>query len=129
MACSIGADEALEEFREGRFWEVEEGPTQIQDVQGRLKTSFTFWKDILKASQPVLEWISVGYKLPLLSVPTPHCHPNQRSALAEHDFVLAVVNELLANHCIQKVSKVPHICSPLSVVTNAEGNKRLVVNF
>ena len=132
VACSIelaGADEALEEFREGRFWEVEEGPTQIQDVQGRLKMSFTFWKDILKASQPVLEWISVGYKLPLLSVPTPHCRPNQRSALAEHDFVSAAVNELLANRCIQKVSKVPHICSPLSVVTNAEGKKRLVVNL
>ena len=72
VACSMelaGADKALEEFREGRFWEVEEGPTQIQDVQGRLKTSFTFWKDILKASQPVLEWITVGYKLrtPLIS--------------------------------------------------------------
>ena len=33
------------------------------------------------------------------------------------------------NRCVHKVSARPHICSPLSVVTNADGKKRLVVNL
>ena len=59
-----------------RFWEVEEGPTQVYDVQGRLKASLKFWRDTLKATQPVLNWIGEGYKLPLLSVPPPQYQPN-----------------------------------------------------
>ena len=129
--CSMDPSEGggvLEEQPSGiRFWEVEQGATQIQDVQGRLKMNLTFWKDVLKASQPVLEWISEGYKLPLLSAPPPHSQPNQRSAISEPDFVSAAVKELLESRCIHKVNERPHICSPLSVVTNAEGKKRLVV--
>ena len=123
-------DEYLDEqFCESRIWEVEEGPTQIQDVQGRLKTSFNFWRDILKATQPVLDWINEGYKLPLLSVPPPRYQPNQKSALTDHEFVSAAIKELLMNHCAHKVSVRLPICNPLSVVTNADRKKRLVVNL
>ena len=62
--------------------------------------------------------------------------PAVNSLDASHDpsrliiiFVSAAVNELLANCCNQKVNKVPHICSPLLVVTNTEGKKQLVVNL
>ena len=110
-----------------RFWEVEEGPTQICDVQGRLKASLNFWRNALKAMQPVLDWIGEGYKLPLFSVPPPRYQPNQKSALTGQEFVSALIQELLLNCCIHKVRERPHICSPLSVVTNADGKKRLVV--
>ena len=39
------------------------------------------------------------------------------------------VEELQNNHCIQQVKSQPHICSPLSVVTNRAGKKRLVLNL
>ena len=123
-------DEYLDrQFCESRFWEVEEGPTQIQDVQGRLKTSFNFWREILKATQPVLDWINEGYKLPLLSVPPPRYQPNQKSAVTDHEFVSAAIKELLMNRCAHKVSVRLPICNPLSVVTNADRKKRLVVNL
>ena len=47
------------------------GAQQICDVQGRLKASLNFWRDTFKATQPVLDWIGDGYKLPLLSVSPP----------------------------------------------------------
>ena len=81
------------------------GKTQIEDVQGRLKKKYNFWKDVLKATQPVLELIDKGYKLPLLSVLPPHSQSNQRSAIMEMEFVSTAVKQLLANRCIHKVSE------------------------
>ena len=43
-----------------RFWEREQGPMQDKNVQGRLKQNYNFWKDVLKASQPVLELLAEG---------------------------------------------------------------------
>ena len=112
-----------------RFWEREQGPMQDKNVQGRFKQNYNFWKDVLKASQPVLELLDEGHKLPLLSIPPPHVQPNQSSFTKERDFVSTAINQLLELRCIHKVGVKPHICSPLSVVTNTEGKKRLVVNL
>ena len=79
--------------------------------------------------QPVLDWISEGYKLPLLSIPLPQYQPNQKSALTEQEFVSTAIHELFLNRCAHKMCERPHVCSPLSVVTNADGKKRLVVNL
>ena len=54
-----------------RSWELE-GPDlelQITDVQGRLRLSMNFWRDVLKAPPPVLDWIQDGYGLPLWFAP------------------------------------------------------------
>ena len=112
-----------------RFWELEEGGGQIQDVQGRLKGSLSFWQEVLEAPSPIVECIKGGYKLPLLSLPLPFSRPNQRSALINADFVEGCIKELLENRCIHSVTTRPHICSPLSVVSNREEKKRLVLNL
>ena len=112
-----------------RFWELEQGGGQIQDVQGRLKESLAFWQDVLEAPGPIVECIRSGYKLPLLTLPPPFSKPNHRSALINADFVEGSIKELLENRCIHKVTTRPHICSPLSVVSNREGKKRLVLNL
>ena len=39
------------------------------------------------------------------------------------------VAELLANRCISRTPQRPHVYSPLSVVANAEGKLRLVLNL
>ena len=47
----------------------------------------------------------------------------------EKDFVNGAVAELLGGGYIEVAGEVPHVCSPLSVVTNQLGKKRLVVNL
>ena len=54
-----------------RFWELEQGGVQIQDVKCRLKESLAFWQDVLEAPSPIVESIQNGYKFPLLLVPPP----------------------------------------------------------
>ena len=39
------------------------------------------------------------------------------------------VAKLLANRCISRTPQRPHVCSPLSVLANAEGKLRLVLNL
>jgi len=84
---------------------------------------------VLKAPLAVLECISEGYRLPLLSISPQYARGNQRSALLNDSFVLSAITDLLANRCVQRVSYKRHICSPLSVVANSAGKLRLVVNL
>ena len=112
-----------------RYWELEESETQIRDVQGRLKNKLSFWKDELQAPVPIIDCISEGYKLPLLSPPPSYSSKNQSSAHQNADFVSSAITELLQNRCVQRISYKPHICSPLSVVANSMGKLRLVLNL
>ena len=68
------------------MWEVSE-VSQVVDVQGRLCKCISFWEHELKAPLPVLEWIRVGYKLPLLKLPSAFHKDNAQSALDNYDFV------------------------------------------
>ena len=77
----------------------------------------------------VLDWIESGYKLPLRYLPDAFRMGNHNSVLTHHKFVSNSITELLANRCIVKVTQKPYVCSPLSVVANAEGKLRLVLNL
>ena len=68
-------------------------------------------------------------ELPFYSEPAPYARPNQHSAQVEVEFVSKAVAELLNGGYIEKVSELPVVCSPLSVVTNGVGKQRLVVNL
>lgn len=119
----------------GRTWEAEAVSPQpsaqafCDSVQGRLKKRTLFWREVLKAPEPVLRTIESGYVLPLKSEPTPLVQCNQQSALNNAEFVRASVSELLTNRCVKQVAKVPYICSPISVVESSSGKKRLVINL
>lgn len=113
----------------GRAWEVCQEEAQLVDVQGRLSKCIAFWENELKAPPPVLECIREGYKLPLLDIPAMYHKCNAKSALDAKEFVTNSLKELLQNRCIRKVDTRPHVCSPLAVVTNGEGKKRLVLNL
>jgi len=111
--------------REGMNEETPAGPPnprQVQDVQGRIKTNIVFWREVLKAPGYVLDWIESGYKLPLRYLPEAFYRENHSSVLAHHQFVTDTVAELLANRCISMTPQRPHVCSPLLVLANAEGN-------
>ena len=113
-------------FQEGRFWEVEAGGSQITDVQRRLKKCV---EQELTPAPWIVDCIKTGYKLPLKTTPDAYCRPNQKSALQNKEFVSQALVELELNRCIEHVPQKPHICSPLSVVSNSSGKQRLVINL
>ena len=115
--CETSPDLAL-----SRFWELEQG--QVTDVKGKLKAHLSFWE--LKL-QPAPWIIRESYKLPLLSIPEIFIRPNQTSALANREFVNKAISELVQNRCVVKVASQPHICSPLSVVSNSRNKQPLVI--
>ena len=67
-----------------RYWEVEEGMGQIEDVQGRLKYHLSFWEQKLEPAPWIISCIRDSYKLSLCSVPSQFCKPNQQSAMENH---------------------------------------------
>lgn len=104
-------------------------PEQERRVQGRLKQSIQFWEQELQAPESILHIIRDGYVLPLLSEPPAYCKLNQRSALADPEFVTQAVEELVMYGCAKRVPEPPHVSSPLSVVESSAGKKRLVLNL
>ena len=113
-----------------KFWEVESNEAvQITDVQGRLRLKLAFWQDVLQAPPPILDCIENGYRLPLKFIPPPHCQSNHKSTVVHHSFVADAVENLVKNRCALRVSGRPHVCSPLSVVSNSAGKLRLVLNL
>ena len=67
--------------------------------------------------------IKNGYVLPFYNEPEPYTRPNQKSALVKRDFVNGAVADLLAGGYIEVAREVPHVCSPLSVITNQSGKE------
>ena len=102
---------------------------QILDVQSRLKKNLSFWKNVLHAPPPVLDFIVHGYRLPLKFLPPPYFQGNHKSSISHWVFVDDAVLNLLNNCCVAQVSEKPHVCSPLSVVSNSSGKLRLVMNL
>lgn len=98
-------------------------------VKGRLRERLVFWKDELLASSVILDTIEFGYPLQLLSVPPKYTSANDKSVYDSTDFVDIALTELLDDRCIARVSAEEHICSPLMVVCNNFGKKRLVINL
>ena len=121
------AGEESSELEFTRCWEFVYTGTQITDVQGQLLKHVTFWEQELHAPPPVIEWIKEGYKFPHQSHNYVKC--NHRSALADSEFVDNAIEDLANNKCILEMGEIPHICSPLSVVTNSAGKKRLVIDL
>ena len=67
--------------------------------------------------------------LPLMSEPVSFSGNNHISAVHNAQFVNESVEQLLCSGCVREVQTAPVIISPISVVENAEGKKRLVLNL
>ena len=125
--------EDVEEISQGNFsvgWEIESGEMYVQGsvvVNGRLKEDVSFWKDTITAPEAIVHTIESGYVLPLQSEPTTYFCRNHHTANRNCSFVGSSISELCAMRCVVKVSDMPHICSPLSVVESSSGKKRLVL--
>ena len=127
-----GSDESIGDSNSGHG--VEElvscsgGARSVKpSVKGRLRQCLPFWKEEIGAPHTILEIIEHGYVLPLMSEPTARLGKNCLSAFRHAQFVDESVKELLEAGCIARLPEVPHVSSPLSVVENSLGKKRLVV--
>jgi hypothetical protein len=112
------------------WWAVERDIiSSVVVVKGKLKKHISICRDQIRVPTAIINVIDTGYVLPLKSEPTPYFHANHRSANRHSSFVQESVSELCATGCVVEVSTRPSICSPLSVVENKTGMKRLVVNL
>ena len=103
-----------------RGWEFEQTDTQITDVQGHLLSNIRFWEQVIQAPSPVIDCIKE---------PEPYNKSNHKLALVNTKFVTDAIIDLEKNRCVMEISNRPHICSPLSVVSNSAGKRRLVIDF
>lgn len=112
-----------------RYWEVGSDNINVVKVKGRINARACFWRNQLQASEPVLRIVQNGYILPFRVVPDPYYSPNHRSAFENAGFVGNAISDLMSNGCLVQCDDVPHVCSPLLVVTSRVGKKRLVINL
>ena len=114
-------------------WEIESSGTDYMSggvvVKGRLKNHISFWREVIKAPATIISTIEGGYVLPLKSEPTAYMRGNHQSACKNSLFIQESLSELCTTGCAVEVSATPVICSPLSVVENSSGKKRLVINL
>lgn len=64
-----------------------------------------------------------------MSYPDPVVRINHVSALDEEDFVSSEIKKLVETSCVVESKVCPTVCSPLSVVSNSKGKKRLVLDL
>ena len=98
-------------------------------VQGRLKKNSEFWLNELEPSSFVAGIVTDGYRLPFIRMPDPLHHLNHKSALENAVFVSTAIDDLVAAQCVVECVVCPIVGSPLSVVFNAKGNPRLVLDL
>ena len=104
-------------------------PESTVSVQGRLRELAEFWFNELQPTDFVADIVTKGYRLPFMRMPDPVCQMNLKSALENASFVTAAIEELVLARCVVECSHCPTVCRPLSVVTNATGKQRLVLDL
>ena len=98
-------------------------------VQGRLCQHSQFWIEELEASEFVRGIILQGYRLPFSVFPPPLISRNHHSAFQHADFVSDAITDLGQSGCVVQTTVCPTVCSPLQVVVNAKGKRRLVLDL
>ena len=100
----------------------------LYKVKGNLKRHYSYWKEVLRADDFILQLIEKGYKIPFRYLPAPRMMNNNNSALRERDFVEKSIIELLRYNRIYEVEE-PYMISPLSVAQDSRGKKRLILDL
>ena len=98
-------------------------------VQGRLRKHSSFWLHDLEAPSFVRNIVLHGYCIPFIALPWPVFKCNHQSALGHSEFVSSAIDDLVDTGCVISTDSCPKVCSPLSVVQNAKGKLRLVLDL
>jgi hypothetical protein len=97
-------------------------------VKNSLHRHLGWWKLNVKNSY-ITGVIEHGYKLPLTSMPKPEWLKNNRTARENSDFVDKEVSSLLEKGIVIELRHQPIVINALTVATNAEGKKGLVLDL
>ena len=111
------------------FFEYEQSCSDSLVFRGKLRSSLSFWRDIVQASSFVVDVIENGFKLLFVQSPSPYNFKNRSSALRHNDFVEEAILELLQRGCIQEVDSRPAFCNPLHVAQQSSGKLRLILDL
>ena len=76
----------------------------------------------------IMSIIENGYRIYFTCAPPPMNNKNNSSALLNTDFVRITILQLLSSGRIIEKSQPSYVNSPLSVVTQATGKKRLILD-
>ena len=98
-------------------------------IQGKLRANFPFWRDVVGASEFVLDIIQNGYKILFRESPFPYSIENRSSALHRRAFVQGAISELLTRGCIREVPVSPQFCNPLHVAVQSSGKLGLILDL
>ena len=108
------------------YFEFESGSRNI-NLKNRLKTSFSFWKNI-NTSEFIIDIIESGYKIPFVNEPENITLKNNKSALDHTEFVEKAIKELSDANLIREESSRPHVVNPLTVSISS-GKDRLILDL
>ena len=98
-------------------------------VQRRLFEHSRFWIEELEVSEFVRGIILHGYRLPFRAFPPPLFSKNHRSAFQHAEFVSGAIRDLVQSGCVVQTAECLIVCSPLQVVVNPKGKRRLVLDL
>ena len=97
--------------------------------EGKVARGVTFWKEVIQAPLYVLHIVQSGDVMSFCTEPPKYYGANLRSALLNSSFVSFAIPELLADGHVRSIEEQPHVSSPLAVVANKLGKRKLVVNL
>lgn len=83
----------------------------------------------MKARENVCNNFFSSYIVPFYELPESKYCKNNKSAIAHSDFVRKRIQELLQSGIIVKVHQIPHVVNPLTVLVNAKGKERLILDL
>ena len=93
----------------------------LVNVKGSLTNHCQFWKNVLHASDYILNVIALEYIIPFVSEPTYVKLRNNLSSYKHSTFFERAISELLINNCINEVTCPPFVVDPLTVSVNSSG--------
>ena len=111
------------------FEQIEQGVEDSSCIQGKLRANFPFWRDVVRASEFVLDIILNGYKILFRESPLPFSIENRYSALHPRSFVQGAISQLFTHGCIREAPVYPQFCNPLHVAVQSSGKLRLILDL
>ncbi len=79
-----------------------------------------FWRDTLKASPWVMDFLDKGYKIPFSSLPGPYEEENNMSAKKDMKTVRKIVQDMIDKKIVKATKIKPRCVSPLGLVSKLQ---------